>query len=52
VETAYAARVAGMFAHADEMLELQSGGLFALRYPEHEFSLGVSRMARELTARV
>jgi hypothetical protein len=34
-----------MFAHSDEMLELQSGGVFALRYPEHEFSRGVERMA-------
>jgi hypothetical protein len=34
-----------MFAHSDEMLELQSGGVFALRYPEHEFSRGVARMA-------
>jgi MinD-like ATPase involved in chromosome partitioning or flagellar assembly len=48
VEAAYGARVAGMFAHADEMLELQSGGVFALRYPDHEFSLGVMRMARGL----
>jgi septum site-determining protein MinD len=52
VEAAYGAKVAGMFAHADEMLELQSGGLFALRYPDHEFSLGVARMARTLTGRV
>jgi hypothetical protein len=41
-----------MFVHADEMLELQSGGLFALRYPDHEFSLGVARMARTVTGRV
>jgi hypothetical protein len=34
-----------MFAHSDEMLELQSGGVFALRYPGHEFSRGVARMA-------
>ena len=39
------APVAGMFAHSDEMLELPSGGVFALRYPEHEFSRGVGRMA-------
>jgi hypothetical protein len=31
------------------MLELQSGGVFALRYPEHEFSRGVASMARALT---
>lgn len=45
VEATYGAPVAGMFAHSDEMLELQSGGVFALRYPEHEFSRGVVRMA-------
>ena len=49
VEATYGARVAGMFAHADEMLELQSGGVFALYYPEHEFSRGVAAMARALT---
>jgi septum site-determining protein MinD len=49
VEATYGARVAGMFAHADEMLELQSGGVFALHYPEHEFSRGVAAMARALT---
>jgi septum site-determining protein MinD len=45
VEATYGAPVAGMFAHSDEMLELQSDGVFALRYPEHEFSRGVARMA-------
>jgi len=49
VEAAYDAPVVGMFAHADEMLELQSGGIFALHYPEHEFSRGIGAIARELT---
>lgn len=46
VEATYGAPVAGMFAHSDEMLALQSGGVFALRYPEHEFSRRVGRMAK------
>lgn len=50
VESAYGARVAGLFAHAAEMLELQSGGIFFLRYPEHAFSREVAAMARELVA--
>ena len=52
VEATYGARVAGVFAHADEMLELQSGGVFALHYPEHAFSAGMARMARELSGAV
>ncbi|MGH7516633.1 MAG: MinD/ParA family ATP-binding protein [Gemmatimonadales bacterium] len=50
VETAYGARVAGLFAHASEMLELQSGGIFSMRYPDHPFSREVAAMARELVA--
>lgn len=48
VEQTYAARVAGLFAHADEMLELQSAGIFSVHYPDHPFSRGVAALAREL----
>jgi septum site-determining protein MinD len=48
VESIYGAPVAGLFAHADEMLELQSAGIFSLHYPEHPFSRGIEVLARRL----
>ncbi len=48
VEQTYAAPVAAVFTHNDEMLELQSGGIFCLRYPEHPFT----EELRKLAARV
>jgi MinD-like ATPase involved in chromosome partitioning or flagellar assembly len=48
VERTYGAPVAGVFAHSDEMLELQSAGVFVLRHPEHEFTRGIVEMARGL----
>ena len=48
IETTYAAPVAALFAHADEMMELQSAGIFALHYPEHPFSRGVRTLAGRL----
>lgn len=51
VEEAYGARVAGLFAHSDEMMDLQSAGIFSLHYPDHGFSRGVTHLAAELLAR-
>jgi septum site-determining protein MinD len=50
VEQTYSARVAGLFAHTDEMLELQSAGVFSLHYPDHAFSRGVATLAADLLA--
>ena len=50
VEQTYSARVAGLFAHTDEMLELQSAGVFSLHYPDHAFSRGVAALAADLLA--
>jgi MinD-like ATPase involved in chromosome partitioning or flagellar assembly len=35
VSEAYGAPVAAVLPHSDEMMQLQSAGLFALRYPDH-----------------
>jgi MinD-like ATPase involved in chromosome partitioning or flagellar assembly len=48
VEAIYGAPVAGLFAHSDEMLALQSGGIFLLHHPGHAFSQGMIAMARRI----
>lgn len=39
VSQAYDSEVAAVVPHSDEMMALASGGIFALRYPEHPMSL-------------
>jgi septum site-determining protein MinD len=48
VEEAYGAPVGAVLAHNDEMLELQSGGIFSLLYPDHPFSAGIEAVARQV----
>ena len=38
VETTYNATVAGVLPNSQEMMELASGGLFCLRFPDHPIS--------------
>ncbi|MGG6297958.1 MinD/ParA family ATP-binding protein [Leptolyngbya sp. AN02str] len=38
VEDIYSAQVAGVLPHSDEMMILASSGVYALRYPDHEFT--------------
>ena len=45
IETTYDAPVAGIFAENDEMLQLASGGVFCLHYPEHPFAQEVHKVA-------
>jgi septum site-determining protein MinD len=45
VEAAYSAPVAAIFPQSDEMMELASGGVFAIEYPEHVISRDVARVA-------
>lgn len=48
VTDAYAAHVAAILPHADEMLTLASKGLFVLHYPEHPITQDIQRMVDEL----
>ena len=48
VEATYNATVGGVFAENEQMLELASGGVFCLRYPEHPFTQEVQRAAARL----
>jgi septum site-determining protein MinD len=49
VEAAYDCPVAAILPHADELMTLASGGLFALRYPDHPVTTGMRRVAEALT---
>lgn len=48
VEEKYGVTVAGLFHENDEMLELASGGIFSLIYPDHPFSQEVHAVAQTL----
>lgn len=48
VEEKYGVMVGGLFQENDEMLELASGGVFSLHYPEHPFSQEVYNVAHKL----
>jgi MinD-like ATPase involved in chromosome partitioning or flagellar assembly len=50
VETTYNADVAGIFAENDEMLQLASGGVFILEYPDHPFTAEIERLGRQIIA--
>jgi hypothetical protein len=40
--------VAAVLPHADEMMNLASGGIFALRYPDHPMTTLYKQVAAEL----
>jgi MinD-like ATPase involved in chromosome partitioning or flagellar assembly len=48
VERQYQAPVAGMLPLSLEMVELGSGGLFCLKFPEHPYTQEISRIAASL----
>jgi septum site-determining protein MinD len=48
VQRTYAAEVAAVVAHSDEMMALGSGGIFALRHPDHPLTAALRRVAARL----
>jgi MinD-like ATPase involved in chromosome partitioning or flagellar assembly len=48
VESTYNATVGNIFAENDEMLQLASGGVFLLEYPDHSFAEGVRRVGEQI----
>jgi septum site-determining protein MinD len=48
VEQTYGCPVAAILRHSEEMLALASGGIFALRYPDHPVTAGLREVARRL----
>jgi MinD-like ATPase involved in chromosome partitioning or flagellar assembly len=50
VEAAYGCQVAAVLPHADEMMQLASAGIFALRYPEHPMTAQYQQVAAALVA--
>ncbi len=48
VESIYACPVAGILPHSDEMMALASGGLFALRYPNHPLTQRIQEIAAQI----
>ena len=50
VETAYAATVAALFPLTEELMQLASGGVFCLHYPNHPLSAEVLNLARQVMA--
>jgi septum site-determining protein MinD len=50
VEQAYNCPVAAVLPHSDEMMALASGGIFALRYPDHPVTTALKQAATSLVA--
>jgi MinD-like ATPase involved in chromosome partitioning or flagellar assembly len=48
VEETYNAPVADVFPQCTEMMQLASGGIFCLQYPEHPLSAQLRKLAREI----
>lgn len=48
VEDTYNCEVAAVLPHADEMMTLASGGVFAMRYPDHPITTKYKRVADRL----
>lgn len=48
VEEAYGAPVAAVLPHSDDMMNLASGGIFALRYPDHPLTALYRQIAAQL----
>ncbi len=49
-ERTYAAEVAAVLPHSDEMMALASAGIFALHYPDHPVSVALQEVAAKLAA--
>jgi septum site-determining protein MinD len=50
VAQAYGHPVSAVIPHSDELMALASGGIFALRYPEHPIALTMRAIAQALSA--
>lgn len=50
VEKAYAADVAAVLPHSDEMMTLASSGIFVLKYPDHVVTAELKQLAARLMA--
>ncbi|MBI1879519.1 MAG: MinD/ParA family protein [Chloroflexi bacterium] len=50
VEQAYGCEVAAVLPHSEEMMTLASGGIFALRYPDHPMTAMLREVAAKLVA--
>ena len=48
VEQAYAAEVAGVLPHSDEMMALASAGVFVTRYPDHPITAELKQVAQQV----
>jgi MinD-like ATPase involved in chromosome partitioning or flagellar assembly len=48
VERTYGCQVAAVLPHSPELMELSSGGIFCLRYPDHPFTQLYRQVARAL----
>ncbi len=48
VERIYGCPVAGILPHSDDMMALASGGLFALRYPNHPLTQSIQEIAGQI----
>jgi MinD-like ATPase involved in chromosome partitioning or flagellar assembly len=48
VEDTYHAPVGAVFPLSEEMLQLASGGIFCLHYPDHPFTLTLQRLAQRI----
>ncbi len=44
----YQCEVAAVLPHSEEMMELASGGIFALRYPTNDLSISLERVAKRI----
>lgn len=49
VEKTYGCKVAAVLPHSDELMVLSSGGIFAVRYPDHPVTALYRQIAAELT---
>jgi MinD-like ATPase involved in chromosome partitioning or flagellar assembly len=50
VEETYAAPVAAVLPHSDDMMALASTGVFAIRYPDHPITAALAQVARTLVS--
>lgn len=48
VERTYQAPVVGILPHSEEMMQLQSSGIFCLRYPTHPLSQVIEAVAKQV----
>ncbi|HSK17135.1 MAG TPA: hypothetical protein VK915_13340, partial [Gaiellaceae bacterium] len=50
VEEAYGCEVVAVLPHAEEMMNLASGGIFVLRHPDHPMTASYETVAARLSA--